>query len=129
MTRLHTPTEHGEQAALIRMAELHQARYPDLRWLHAIPNGGARDAITGARMKAEGVKRGVLDLQLASGRTLPNGTRAPGIVIEMKVGKGKLTPEQVEWLAHYQAEGWIAVVCYSAGDAWAALKSYVELPK
>jgi len=34
---------------------------PELGLFHAIPNGGARDKITAAKLKAEGVKPGVLD--------------------------------------------------------------------
>src|SRR5699024_6741469 len=36
-------TEHDEQVALIRWAELARGKYPALRWLHAVPNGGARN--------------------------------------------------------------------------------------
>ena len=54
--------EHVEQAALFRWAEFARARLPELTLLHAIPNGGHRHKATAARLKAEGVKRGVPDL-------------------------------------------------------------------
>lgn len=37
---------------------------PELEWMHAIPNGGQRDKRTAAKLKSEGVKRGVLDVFL-----------------------------------------------------------------
>ena len=55
------PTEHEEQAALIEWWGLY-ARWKSLppSLLMAIPNGGYRSAITGARLKAEGVRVGIL---------------------------------------------------------------------
>ena len=52
--------EHKIQAGIIKAVE----PIPACRWLHAIPNGGNRSAVTGARLKAEGVKRGIPDLFL-----------------------------------------------------------------
>ena len=50
-------TEHRIQAGLFKWAKLASAHHPELTLLFAIPNGGARDPITGAMLKAEGVKR------------------------------------------------------------------------
>ena len=75
-------SEHQEQSAVISWWALAHRQYglPEFA-LFAIPNGGARDVITGARLKAEGVRRGVVDLMLAK----PNGTFS-GLFIEMKAG-------------------------------------------
>lgn len=52
--------EHETQAACVRWF---RAAWPGLRGrLFAVPNGGRRDAVTGARLKAEGVVAGVADL-------------------------------------------------------------------
>ena len=61
--------EHRIQAALFKWARYSAAETPVLHLMLAIPNGGARDAITGAILKAEGVKPGVPDvfLPVASG--------------------------------------------------------------
>jgi hypothetical protein len=53
-------TEHGHQMALF--CALQQTHDPIFDMLFAIPNGGKRDAVTAARLKAEGVKAGVPDL-------------------------------------------------------------------
>ena len=56
------PSEHSQQAALFCWAAQHVGSIPELALLFAIPNGGKRDKITGARMRAEGVKPGVPDI-------------------------------------------------------------------
>lgn len=73
-------------------------------------------------MKALGVKRGFPDL------ILPVATEsAPGLVIEMKSEKGRLSPEQDEWLAHYALQGWITHVCRSAEEARECVCHYFGL--
>lgn len=85
---------------------------PALRWLHHSPNGGQRSAFTGAQMKALGVNKGFPDL------ILPVATEsAPGLVIEMKSDTGRLSPDQNEWIEHYDAQGWTTHVCRSAEEA------------
>jgi len=98
--------------------------YPELRWLFAVPNGGARDAKTGARLKAEGVKRGVCDMLLLSA----HGTYH-GLAIELKVKGGKLTPEQSDFLNTHHENGYLAGVCYGADDAIDVIERYVKSPK
>ena len=77
-------TEHAIQAALMCWCSQH----PDkdsrllLRWLHAIPNGGARGRAQASRLKAEGVKSGVADLMLPVARRGYHG-----FYIEMKTPK------------------------------------------
>jgi hypothetical protein len=61
------PTEHQEQATVVSWWALqHQVYELPVFALYAIPNGGARDVITGSRLKAEGVRRGTPDLCLAA---------------------------------------------------------------
>lgn len=115
-------SEHSEQAALIEMCRAHEARHPALRLIYAIPNGGARDAITGARLRAEGVKRGVPDLCLpvaARGQT--------SLWIEMKHGRNKPTPEQEWWIDALTEAGARVVVCYSADEAWSEIRDYLGI--
>lgn len=73
-------------------------------YLLAIPNGGARDAREGARLKAEGVKPGVSDLLLPLRR---HGFG--GLWIELKAPRKKPDWRQRAWLdrmakAGYRAE-------------------------
>ena len=74
--------EHRLQQACVRWFALqypkHQGR------LFAVPNGGRRDAVTGAKLKAEGVVPGVSDLIL-----LKSNCRYGALLIEMKTDKGR----------------------------------------
>ena len=74
--------EDLEQAALISWAEAYERIYPELALLYHIPNGGKRDRIVAAKLKAQGVKPGVPDLCLP----VPRG-KYHGLYIEMKDGK------------------------------------------
>lgn len=113
--------EHQEQAKLFAWAADNEAKYPELRWLFAVPNWiGVRTAKQGARLKAEGRKPGVLDLWLPVRRG-----HVPGLVIELKVGKNRPSAEQREWIEHLYHEGWRVLVLYSADEAIANIKAYL----
>lgn len=114
-------SEHSEQAALIEMCFVHEVQYPELRLLFAVPNGGARDAITGARLKREGVKAGVPDLCLPIARGAHNV-----LFLEMKIGKNKPSPVQEHWIDALTDAGARVVVCYSADEAFSELIDYLK---
>ena len=112
-------TEHAHQAALFMWAAYMTPRYPELALMFAIPNGGQRNAATGANLKAEGVKRGVPDLMLPVAR---RGWH--GLFIEMKrpASKGKkagsLSPEQRDfWHPRLTAEGYCVQTYWRFDDA------------
>ena len=109
--------EHAEQAALFRWAEFARARLPELALLHAIPNGGHRHKATAARLKAEGVKRGVPDVCLPVARD-----GAHGLYIELKTERGKPTPEQIGWIRALRRQGYVAEVCHG----WESARSMIE---
>lgn len=113
--------EHNEQVALFDWARLAVGRFPELVLLFAVPNGGARNVVTGTRLKAEGVKRGVPDVWLPVAR---GGFH--GLVIEMKTAKGRASPEQKAWLNALTAEGWLALVCVGAEKAIGMVEAYLE---
>jgi hypothetical protein len=96
---------------------------PDLRWLHHSPNGGRRDAFTGAQMKALGVKPGFPDLILPA-----RAGESVGIVIEMKSDTGRASDAQKEWIEHFQAQGWEFRLARSAQEARTHLCQYLGIP-
>lgn len=130
-------TEHGHQTALFSwcaVARLHgfsianswadgsdlpahdgPPSVPELAWYHSIPNGGARGdtarsaRIQGGKMKAEGVKPGVVDTFLPVRRG-----SWPGLYIEMKKPGGKPSKEQIEFMEFVKAQGYGVAVC----DHW-----------
>lgn len=99
--------EATEQRALISWASLAVKMQPDLRWLYHVPNGGKRGKAEAGMLKAEGVKKGIPDLHLPVRRGIYTGLR-----IELKsTGSvpSDMTPEQKEWLEHFQGQGEFAV--------------------
>ena len=127
--------ESQEQAQVIVWADLFTSRYPELRWLYAIPNAGGfsggfkANMLRVKRLKASGVKSGVPDLCLP----VPRGGYY-GLYIEMKserVQKAsqKPKPEQMEWLAGLTGLGYRTACCVGPEAAKAEIQSYLALPK
>ena len=114
--------EHQHQVALFDWARLEAATTPDLDLLYAIPNGGARSAAVGARLKAEGVKAGMPDVHLP----VPRGQWA-SLYIELKAPGGKVAPHQRDMLAALERAGNRAVVCLGWLEARAAITDYLAL--
>lgn len=116
------PSEHDEQAALFEWAEWMRERYPALRRLYAIPNGGKRDIVTAARLKAEGVKAGVPDICLP----MPSGGYS-ALYIELKRSKGgRASDEQREWIDALNRLGNLAVVCHGWLHAAEVIQGYLR---
>lgn len=130
--------EDAAQMAVIRWADAPDTRerFPSLQWLFHPANGGARHPAVAAKMKAMGVRRGVPDLLLPVSR----GTFS-GLAIELKVWQGSATapipehperyrmqprPEQVDWMAHLEDEGWMVRVCWGAQDAIDTITEYLS---
>ena len=100
--------------------------------LIAIPNGGARNAATGARLKREGVRAGVWDLFLA--RPDLSVSPAPwfyGLWIEVKVPKrrnharGGLTDKQEAFGIKARAEGYRCEVVYTTQEGIDVISAYL----
>ena len=115
------PTEHEEQASLIRWAELRQAEWPELALLHAIPNGGDRHRVTAAKLKAEGVRPGVPDLCLP----VPRGGWH-GLYIELKTRTGRASKDQRRWIAALRRLGYRAEICRGWEAARVVIENYLS---
>jgi len=128
-------TEAAHQTALFAWAALQTNRWPELRWLHHIPNGGSRGdnaqsrVIRGAQLKAQGVRTGVSDLSLPVRRGAWSG-----LYIEMKKpaekpkregSKGGVSDEQAAFGTFVQSQGFGFVVCYSWEDAASIIEQYL----
>lgn len=111
-------TEHAHQAALFCWAALPEtlAKYPELALMFAIPNGGERNKVTAARLKAEGVKAGVPDIFLPVPRR-----KNHGLFIEMKKEGGEPSKAQSYWRRELNLQGYAAFTCYG----WLAARSLV----
>ena len=94
--RRTVPHEAGEQAALFAWARLAEKQHPELALLFHVPNGGRRDVIEAAHLKAQGVRAGVPDLCLPVAR---GGYH--GLYIELKAARGRVQDTQREWIDRY----------------------------
>lgn len=122
MRNVRIDHENGAQEALFSWCDMRRGKYPELKLLHHIPNGGKRDARTAITLKRQGVKAGVPDLCLPVSR---GGYH--GLYIELKVGRNKPTDHQREWLRDLSAQGYATAVCYGWEEAAETLASYLEL--
>lgn len=115
------PTESVEQQRLMMWAEMAKGAHPELGMLYHIPNEGKRSRKTGARMRAEGLKKGVPDFCLPVARRGKHG-----LYIELKRTKGgRLSEAQSEWLDRLMVEDYGVAVCYGWEDAARVIKSYL----
>lgn len=112
---------HNESNIQIACVRWFRMQHPKLaRLLFAVPNGGARNAVTGAILKAEGVVPGVADLLLL----VPSGPYH-GLCIEMKTKEGRQSDSQKEWEQAVTSQGYRYVVCHSFDDFRNAVDEYL----
>lgn len=99
--------EHRIQCGIVRHLRLRGA------CVFAVPNGGARDAITGKRLKCEGVLAGVPDLVIVG--------KGEVFFVEIKTPTGKQSDSQKEFQREVEARGFKYLLWRSVDDAanWA----------
>jgi hypothetical protein len=99
------PSEYSEQVALVAWLRMHGIPH------FAVPNGGTRNIVEAARLKAGGVKKGIGDLIIF----LPK----INLSLEMKIRTGgRVSPEQREWQDFFNARpGWCAYIANGAQEA------------
>jgi hypothetical protein len=97
-------------------------QYPEYaKIMFSVPNGGQRNNITGAILKAEGALAGVSDLILL----LPND-EYHYLCIEMKAPKGRQQESQKEFQKQVVKFGGKYVLCYSIDEFISEVKSYIK---
>src|SRR5574343_1178858 len=115
------PTEHIEQRRVVEW--FHYQHRALAGCLFAIPNGGDRHPAVAAKLRAEGVRKGVADLFLM----VPRG-RCNGLFVEMKrrnASPSAVSDEQREFLELAERMGYRAVVCRGADEAVEAINGYL----
>lgn len=112
--------EHDLQVALFDWAETAVSEFPELEMLFAVPNGGHRHKAVAAKLKAEGVKAGVLDVFLDVARGGYHGLR-----VELKVGTNQPTAAQLEWIDRFTRYGYKTAVCRDLDGLKALIVGYL----
>ena len=120
-------TEHAHQRAFFCALQPHLHTHPQLRWMHAIPNGGSRDAATAGRLKAEGVRAGVWDAFLPVAKD-----NWHGLYLEFKKPSrrsernGGLSPVQHEFGLFVHSQGYKTAVVYTWQEALKDTLNYLK---
>lgn len=97
-------------------------QYPHHRqMLFAVPNGGNRNAREAARLKAQGVTAGVSDLIL-----LVSSSKHNSLCIELKIGKGKQSLNQIEWEKSAISHGNAYVICRTIDEFIEIINLYLN---
>lgn len=124
MPAMHKEHEHQEQAAVIRFSRDQQTLniWPELEFLHAIPNAAKRGKRERGKMLAEGLKAGMPDLCLPCPRGIYHG-----LYIEMKHGRNQPTANQKDCIKFLRQQGYFVDVCWCADEAIGLLKLYMRL--
>ncbi len=127
--------EHIEGVRLMRWARGAQLKWPCLKWLYHIPNGGLRNRVVAGKLKAEGVKAGVSDYFLPWPMmtmlvTSEGDYEVPkylGLYLELKaLGHTYCTPDQKEFLADMAAAGYAVAWRRGASDCIDVITAYLE---
>lgn len=115
----HSDHEHRIQCACVKWFRL---QYPHLaKNLFAIPNGGWRNEVVAAKLKAEGVVAGVLDLCLLVARG-----DSHALFLECKTETGRLSSSQKEWIEKAKKQGYRCVMFRSLDDFMTIVNNYLH---
>ena len=115
----HSDQEHRLQCACVQWFRTQHPKFSHN--LFAVPNGGRRDKVTGAKLKAEGVLAGVADLIL-----LKSNADYGALLIEMKTGSGKQSEVQGRWQKAIEKDGYKYVLCRSLEDFMREINAYLK---
>ncbi|WP_195501167.1 VRR-NUC domain-containing protein [Bacteroides clarus] len=119
ISKKHKDEEHKLQVSMMNWFRL---QYPSMHHnLFAIPNGGRRDAITGKRLKEEGVLAGVSDLIF-----LKRNRHYGALLIETKTRKGTQRNSQKEWESKITEDGYKYVVVRSLDEFIKVVNDYLK---
>lgn len=111
-----------EQAEHINVVNWFYYQFPELKDdLHHFANERRCSIQQGRTLKRMGVKKGVADFFLA----LPLDGYA-GFWLELKVGKGKLSPEQQDFLDRKTARGYLCAACWGFEAAKEFIMNYLH---
>ncbi len=124
-------TEDGAQQAVFCWAASMCGQYPQLKWMHSIPNGGSRHIAEATKMVAAGLRGGVWDIFLPSAGGGKDAWHS-GLYVEMKEEKrrkvkyGGLSVEQIEFGEYARNAGYFCAVCYTWEEARDIILKYLE---
>ena len=121
MRNFRVSDESGHQEAIFSWCDYNRGKYPELKLLYHVPNGGKRDAATARALKRQGVKAGISDL------VLPVASAGyHGLYVELKAPGGSLEQSQIDFLQEVDNQGYLALVCVGWQAAVQTLSTYLD---
>lgn len=114
-----------QKAAFARFTEIAKERpelRADLEWVHAVPNGGERNAIVGNNLKLSGSKKGVWDVFVPA-----SCGKWHGLYVELKTPKHRneakkgLSDHQIAFGTYAHSRGYLTKVAHD----WTELVDHV----
>lgn len=113
-----------EQTALFKWIDL---QYPqESKLIYHVPNGGHRHKATAGKLKGQGVRAGMPDINVDIARGGYFGMR-----IEFKATPphdAAVSPKQRDALQLLTERGYLAIICRGAHDAQEQIRAYLRLP-
>lgn len=119
--------EHWHQVRLFQWAAYNEDLVPELALLHAMPLGGQRPISVAKKMKAEGAKKGMPDIFLPVPMHYGEFTTIPGLYIELKTEKGRVSKYQQWWIEQLRLQGFKVEVCRGWEAARDMICDYLQL--
>ncbi len=116
--------EGNEQTILFTWIDLQYPRESKL--IYHVPNGGHRHKATAGKLKGQGVRAGMPDINVDIARGGYFGLR-----IEFKAtppNDADVSPRQRDALQLLNDRGYLAIVCRGVHDAQEQIRAYLRLP-
>ena len=118
----YIPTEAEEQVTLFQWAEIYSNKWPELKLMFHIPNGGSRNVIEAHSLRLQGVKPGIPDICLPVAKSGYNGLY---VELKRKVG-GRVSEEQEKMIESLKVQGYFVEVCKGWEEAAKMIEKYLE---
>lgn len=116
---------YKESISQIHLLRWFRLQYPDIAdLLIGYPAGNNLNLLTAVRMKAMGLRVGMPDLHLLVPRFEPKFI--PGLLIEMKSERGRLSKAQNEFHDKLISQHYTIVTCYSFDEAKHQIQTYLK---
>lgn len=102
----------------------------EYEYIYSTKNEGKRSYKVAAMYRATGMRRGVLDVSVDYPVAVGGALWCPGLRIEFKAKKNKMSDDQQLWACRLLKAGFCVAVAYTAESAIAATRLYFagELP-
>lgn len=119
---IRIPKEAEEQTWLFEwLTTMARLKWPELALAFHIANGGSRNKIEAARLKAQGVKAGIPDIFIPVAR---QGFHGLFIELKRRAG-GRLSAVQKEVIPLLREQGYLVEVCEGWNEAADLIERYM----